>query len=154
MALTDLPLPARVADARFSCSHRLVPDVASGRGARLAGRMRSLGFGAKRRDSGCSVVPLSGEFDSASAGDLAARLAEAAAIGGGDLLVDLGDVQFMDASTIGVFVAIRSTLSRQGHRLLLRTPAPSARRLLDICGLAGLIERPAEEPSTPQSKAC
>lgn len=46
----------------------------------------------------------------------------------------------MDASTMGVIVQIHGHLQRRSRSLALRAPSTWPRRVLDICGLSGLIE--------------
>jgi anti-anti-sigma factor len=53
----------------------------------------------------------------------------------GEVVVDLGDVDFMDASIVRVFVAAEHELRTGGRSLVLRSPSRSARRVLELCGL-------------------
>jgi anti-anti-sigma factor len=92
------------------------------------------------RDGDRIVVWLDGEHDIATSGELSATLVQAIAIGDDDLVVDLSEVQFMDASTIGVIVRARNLLLSRARSLSLRDPARCARRVLDVCGLAELID--------------
>ena len=52
---------------------------------------------------------------------------------------DLSEVQFMDATTIGVIIRARNHLRAESRSLVLRSPPPWARRVLDQCDLAGLV---------------
>jgi anti-anti-sigma factor len=75
-----------------------------------------------------------------TAADLAERLESAAAIGDGDVLVDLSGVQFMDVAIVNTLVACRQQLALRSRRLTLRAPTQFARRVLDLCGLVDLVE--------------
>lgn len=85
------------------------------------------------------VVQLHGEHDLATVGDLAVSLA-AASVVPGDLIVDLSDVTFFDASPIAVLVGAHLDLEAGGRHLRLRSPTPWGRRHLGLCGLTPLIE--------------
>ena len=76
------------------------------------------------------VVWLRGDHDAATAGGLAERLATAAALGHGDVVVDLSGVRFMDGAIVKVLVQFRVLLGLQRRRLLLRAPSTFAQRIL------------------------
>jgi anti-sigma B factor antagonist len=86
------------------------------------------------------VVWVRGEQDISTAAALSATLAAAVARDRGDLVVDLGGVRFMDASTIGVLVGARRHLRLLSRSLTVRSPSALARRLFGLCGLADLID--------------
>lgn len=100
------------------------------------------------RDGDRTVVWLRGEHDMATTAELSVIFARAIAVGDADLVVDLSQVQFMDASTIGVIVSARSFLLPLSRLLSLQAPARCARRVLDVCGLTELID-----PSSPELEA-
>jgi anti-anti-sigma factor len=102
------------------------------------------------------VVSLRGEQDMSTAPYVAEALSAASAAGDGDVVVDLSDVQFMDAAIITVLARRGHDLRSIGRALMLRSPSRFARRLLDLCDLVGLIDpapadtaeiRPVVEPS-------
>jgi anti-anti-sigma factor len=67
-------------------------------------------------------------------------LARAIAANHDDLTVDLSEVTFIDAGTIGALISGRNRLHGQSRSLRLRSPSGSARRVLEACGLTGLID--------------
>jgi anti-anti-sigma factor len=75
---------------------------------------------------------LSGEIDDAAAAEVRERLDEQLA-GDGDVLVDAGDVSFID---VGGCRAIAATAARMtgDRRLVLRDAPPQLLRVLAICG--------------------
>lgn len=90
--------------------------------------------------SASTVVRVRGEHDLATSAHLTATISRAASSNDGDIVVDLGDLTFMDASTIGVLVCARNRLRESSRSLSVRAPSPLARRLLDVCSLACLID--------------
>jgi len=81
---------------------------------------------------------------------LAATLSQAVAAEGASVVVDLREVVFMDASTIGVIVDARNLLALQSRALTVRSPSACAQRVLDACGLTDLLVRsPAVTGATP-----
>lgn len=86
-----------------------------------------------------SVVWLGGEHDIATRDVLADTLAEAIALDEPSLLIDLGAVNFISATTIGLIVDAKDRLAQRGRSLVLRAPPPSVRRVFDVCGLSDLL---------------
>jgi anti-anti-sigma factor len=89
-----------------------------------------------------TVVTLCGEYDSASSNGLSALLTATVGDSQGDVEIDLSQVRFFDASTIGRFVACRDLLAREKRSLTLRGPTPLGAQILSICGLGDLIVSP------------
>ena len=86
----------------------------------------------EQRD-GAVVVALAGELDLYNAEEV--RVALAAVIDGGAqrVVVDLGEVAFVDSTALGVLVEARSRLG--ADRLRLAAPQPETRRTLQVSGL-------------------
>ena len=95
-------------------------------------------------DAGYTVDWVGGEQDVATKVSLMNAIACAAQREPADLLVDLSNVTFMDASIIGAIVGSRARLRARSQSLELRAPSPRARRVIDLCGLAHLVH-PATE---------
>lgn len=91
------------------------------------------------RDRDQTVVVLRGEHDASTSADLAEILDRAIAMDDADLVVDLSQVRFMDASTIGVIIGVRNVLRASERSLSLRDPATCARLVLDACGLDEMV---------------
>lgn len=97
------------------------------------------------------VVWVRGEHDIATRVHLSGTLAQAARLDDADIIVDLSGVTFMDASTIGALVDVHNRLRARSRSLSVRAPSPLSQRLLDVCGLAFLIDEhraPAQPPVT------
>jgi anti-anti-sigma factor len=95
--------------------------------------------GQRDGDRDCTVVWIRGDQDIATKVPLVVAIARAAQRDDADVLVDLNEVTFMDASTIGAIVGSRNRLRARGQTLELRAPSVPALRLLELCGLAGLV---------------
>lgn len=105
------------------------------------------------RDAGCTIVWLHGDHDIATKVAVVVAIARAAQRDDADLLVDLSEVTFMDASTIGALVGSRNQLRGRSQSLLLRAPSESARRVLDLCGLSHLVHHARTEAVRPTGAA-
>jgi anti-anti-sigma factor len=80
------------------------------------------------------VVSLAGELDLYNAGEVRGALLEACAREPSVLVVDLGEVRFIDSTALGVLIEARSRMAdRQGFRLA--APGMETRRALEVSGL-------------------
>lgn len=86
-----------------------------------------------------AVVWLGGEHDMSTAAALSETLDQGIALGR-DVVVDLSGVEFMAATTVGVIVRARESLRLRSRSLVLRSPSRCARRVLELCGVADLID--------------
>jgi anti-sigma B factor antagonist len=105
-----------------------------------------------RRDGARTVVWLRGEHDVSTVAALSETMARAIARDDADLVVDLSEVQFMGAATVGVIVRARELLELRSRSLTLRSPSRCARRILDLCGHADLLD-PRRVDATPAAGA-
>lgn len=96
------------------------------------------------RDGERAVVWLDGEHDIATETILADTLAKVTSACDANLVVDLSGVTFMSTATIDQLLRARNLLLGMSRNLTLRSPSKSARRLLDLCELDGLVE-PSED---------
>lgn len=101
-----------------------------------------------RRDTDRTVVRLRGEHDVSTVAALSETMARAIARDDADLVVDLSEVQFMGAATVGVIVRARELLGLRSRSLALRSPSRCARRVFDLCGHADLLD-PRRVDATP-----
>jgi len=89
------------------------------------------------------VIALSGEVDMLvadqlrSAGETA--IAHAEAKSSQRLVIDLGEVTFLDSTGIGALVAISNAAGAAGVALVLRAVSPRISKLLAITGLDGVF---------------
>ena len=89
--------------------------------------------GVDSRD-GAVVVSLAGELDLYNAEEVRSALLEACAGEPEVLVVDLGEVNFIDSTALGVLIEARSRMAdRKGFRLA--APGIETRRALEVSGL-------------------
>ena len=87
---------------------------------------------------------LRGEYDAANAQALWEDVAQTIDADDADLVLHLGDVTFLDASTLTVFIKAKTLLDREGRCFSLCTLSPAANRIIEICGLQCLLDGRAE----------
>ncbi len=87
-----------------------------------------------------TALVLCGEYDAANAQALRDELARAIDADETDLVLHLGDVTFLNASTLTVFIEAKTLLDREGRFFSLGTLSPAAARIIEICGLQCLLE--------------
>jgi anti-sigma B factor antagonist len=81
---------------------------------------------------------LTGQLDLATAPLLAAELLNLAQHEG-DVVLDIGLLTFVDSTGLSLFVSQHKKLAARGHSLVISSPTPSARRLLEITGLTDVL---------------
>ena len=81
-----------------------------------------------------SPVAITGEIDIATCEAMRDAL-ETGLRAGAELVADLSAVTFIDATGIGVLLAIRRQAMEAGGSLTLQAPSRAVRKLTRICGL-------------------
>jgi anti-sigma B factor antagonist len=94
----------------------------------------------EQNDVKTAVVWLSGEHDLSTVDALSETLARAFALDEADVVLDLSGVQFMGAATIEVIVRAKDVLDLRSRALTLRSPSESTQRVVELCGLADLVD--------------
>jgi anti-sigma B factor antagonist len=82
-----------------------------------------------------AVITVAGELDVFTSNRLRDRLEEAVDTGCRVVMLDLGDVTFLDASALGVITVARRSIGEAGGSLHL---VAWSSRVLRVCRLAGL----------------
>jgi anti-sigma B factor antagonist len=90
-------------------------------------------LGVERQGDAC-VVKLGGELDLYNAQQVREALAEASADSPQRIVVDLGEVEFIDSTALGVLIEARTRLDNR-RAFLLAAPGLETRRALEISGL-------------------
>jgi anti-anti-sigma regulatory factor len=96
-----------------------------------------------------------GEHDIATTWLVADALVRAIALDDADLVVDLSEVKFIGADTIGTLLRARASLLAGSRSLVMRAPGRCARRVMDILEVGehsgrwveGQVARPAPQPA-------
>jgi anti-anti-sigma factor len=89
-----------------------------------------------------TVIRVAGEVDVATSTLLAAAVAramETGAAGRTELVVDLAQVRFIDASGVNVLLSATSRARSADRTLVLRSPSRAVRRMLDVLRLDGVL---------------
>lgn len=84
------------------------------------------------------VVRLGGELDLYNAAQVRAALVDACAQGPERIVVDLGEVEFLDSTALSVLIETRARMNNRGG-LMLAAPGLETRRALQISGLDKLF---------------
>jgi anti-sigma B factor antagonist len=92
----------------------------------------------QRREGGL-VLRLRGEFDLAAVKLVGGRLHQLIAEAGGDVVVDLSEVHFMDAAGIRLLLGLREAARGHGHRLGVERPSPAIVRILRLARAFDLL---------------
>jgi len=94
------------------------------------------GFGIAVEDDGVGapVVQLRGDVDITCAAALGDCLSVLTARGG-DVVVDLASMRFIDSTGMGALVRGRNMAKQRGAELRLRQPTPDVRKTLELAGL-------------------
>jgi anti-anti-sigma factor len=93
------------------------------------------------------VVALRGEVDQLTAPTFASVLDALIDAGRRDIAVDVAELDFMDASGLGVIGPMSCRLHDAGGVLTIRSPSPIVRQILDITEMGDLIERRSPDPT-------
>jgi anti-sigma B factor antagonist len=80
-------------------------------------------------------VRLLGELDMSTAAQLREELLRLASDGATMVTVDLSELAFVDSTGLSVLITGLKRLRQQGGDLVLRSPSPGTRRVLEITGL-------------------
>lgn len=88
---------------------------------------------------GTNEVRLSGTLDVSTVHDVRLALHAAVDSGSGDLVVDLGDVEMLDVTGLGMLVGAHRRAGRAGRRLVLRNLSPQLVRLLRVSRLNRIL---------------
>jgi anti-sigma B factor antagonist len=84
------------------------------------------------------VIHLGGELDLYNAAQVRSALVDASAQAPERIVVDLGEVEFIDSTALGVLIETRAKLNNRDG-LLLAAPGLETRRALEISGLDKLF---------------
>jgi anti-anti-sigma factor len=121
------------------------------RGIRVDGTMtlarEVLAIPRQRYDGGLTVICIDGRLDASTATEVRERLHAAAGLGSGTLVVDLSDVQLVDATGLGVLAGTQRLAARSGRTMVLRGTPPRVARLLRIIGFDRVLRSESVSPA-------
>ncbi len=113
-------------------------DVSLGREGTRAEQISKLGELSIRswRDGEIHTIALRGEVDIATAGHVEQELLRAEATDAAAIVLDLGELSFLDSSGIRVLVMAEARSRADSRRLALRRPPETVLRVLHLAGVA------------------
>jgi anti-sigma B factor antagonist len=97
----------------------------------------------RETEGGACTLRLSGELDLASAGVLDTAIAELCADGVGTIVLEMGDLQFMDSTGLRSLLVGQELCAVNGHELLIGTLSPQVQRLFEVSGVGEQLTRRA-----------
>jgi anti-anti-sigma factor len=83
---------------------------------------------------------VSGEIDISNAPQLRACLSACLSDGCAHITLDMKDLTFLDASGLSVLAYFAKLTASRGGHLILKSPLPLVHKVLDIGGLATLVD--------------
>ena len=89
--------------------------------------------------AGTSVFVLAGRLDVSTVHEVRSALHAAIDTGAGDLVLDLREVEVLDATGLGMLVGAHRKAGRNGRRLVLRNLTPQLQRLLRVSRLSRIL---------------
>jgi anti-sigma B factor antagonist len=98
----------------------------------------SVGSAGARSRTRSVVVHVAGDFDIGTQPILRQALSRAQAANA-DVLLDLSDVTFVDASSLGVLMDARRTLADRGHTFRIVNPGRAVTRVLALTDLTSVL---------------
>lgn len=96
----------------------------------------------KAQVPGCVVVTVRGDLDAASAPRLEDALQDLPKDGDHDVIVDVEGITFIDSSGVYVLIQALKRMSTEGRHLTLRGADSGAYKVLDVCRLTSVFDRP------------
>ena len=87
-----------------------------------------------------ATLVISGELDVASGPVLEHAVARVVDGQGEDFRLDLSELTFMDSTGARSLVRVHHRLESIGRRLVLVSPTPPVRRVIELLGLDGLVD--------------
>jgi anti-anti-sigma factor len=123
-------------DAAETPATEPAPASGDGSAAPAEGTMRSSGD----RDGVEVVVAFSDAIDLESSATLRAAVTDLRDQGYERIVLDIGEVSFVDSVGLSVLVAVHRRLSEDGGHLVLRRPTRPVAKVLEISGLVGLLD--------------
>jgi anti-sigma B factor antagonist len=105
-----------------------------------------------RTEVDAAVLSLAGEVDVANAAqvrDAALKLVEG---GPKHLVVDLGGVEYMDSTGLGMLVGLRKRLNEQGGDVVIAAAQPRVAKLFVMTGLAQVFQIYEDVPAALKAR--
>ncbi len=93
-----------------------------------------------KNENGASVAMISGEIDHHNAKELRTQLDRyIISSKPPELVIDLGNITFMDSSGIGLIMGRCRLMQECGGRLIVHSPQPYIKRVLKLSGIERIV---------------
>jgi anti-sigma B factor antagonist len=92
-----------------------------------------------RLEDDVAIVDVNGDIDVLTSGALRNRLLAVAGQGHDGLVVNLGDVEFIDSTGIGVLIGVWRRVQAGRGTFALAVPSCRTRRIFDIAGVSKVL---------------
>ena len=113
----------------------MTPSPARASGGRLPA-VHDPGLRLARRSEGTRhTLSLTGELDLSTVAELGEMIEQACSEGAVELVLDLRELSFMDSTGLSAILTAKERCDAHGCALLLTTPQPNVRRLLELTGV-------------------
>lgn len=86
-----------------------------------------------RKSRRIAFVALRGDLDLSTVAQASRALHDVEQLDPGVIVLDIGDVEFMDSQAVHLLVDAQRRAQRDARHLWVIRPSPMARRILDIC---------------------
>lgn len=93
-----------------------------------------------RPESGVPALYLSGELDLRAATELREELLRALGEGSGSVILDMGELAFLDSTIISVLIMAKKRAETAGGEVRLRRVPDRVRRVFSITGIDSLFQ--------------
>jgi anti-anti-sigma factor len=96
-----------------------------------------------------TLIVVAGELDALTVPFLRQKFVDVLEAGAGDVVLDIGLLKFVDSTGLALLLTIHKKLDVDGHKLVIFSPTPMARRLFEVTGLTEfLLIQPTERSRT------
>jgi anti-anti-sigma factor len=98
-----------------------------------------------------ATITVRGDLDEAVISEVARAIADSVSRARANVVLDLGDVAFLDATGLEFIVRARRRVAEGGGNLTVSRPAPEIQRLLAVCAIVDLdlSSRPTSPSRAP-----
>jgi anti-anti-sigma factor len=86
-----------------------------------------------------TLMVVAGELDALTVPFLRQKFVDVLDAGAGDVVLDIGLLKFVDSTGLALFLTIHKKLDVEGHKLVIFSPTPMARRLFEVTGLSEFL---------------
>lgn len=93
----------------------------------------------ERQQGAVTIVQAQGRLDATTAADADRRLAALVAAGARQVVLDLAAVEYVSSAGLRVLLTIAKRLQQAQGKLVLASPTPQTRQILDMAGFSALI---------------